>query len=942
MIEIAPVSNAAQAQGKDGSQAAPRTVACVYSSTAPKPPSALRNTSAQQEKRDVVTHPKRQAGMVGRIETHTRLSSTAGFAQRGAIKHERLFTTDIDCSTRQFAVHRRENVERPITPPAVFPTANPVSAGKKRYDGSGSFSIIPPLFKEYCPARIMPRCVELSTIGSNVMDAKPICWDQRKYQEKLQLDQNETADLPDQAGTTAVNSHLPESSNRGQRVQDRATVERAAQNRAHHFWKLEVTLDLIKRTSLYKIFVRFCDYRTRIQLVVSTADFIVKALENDYSPLQPVPALGHHPLTWMLSIPNINFSCKELSNHYSDTVGSSAGEVESTSGGEAEDVSGIDAQEDVRNELAHYLRTPEDRAIFQLLTAMHNGEGRKSGVAALLDIIMALLHKPSVKPLDMEEFGVTMGAVCTELRREISLMHTIIKRLMARVEKRKNMVTKDWVRTMGTITRPHGELPQLTGYHVPTEFEIGLLLDAQTGALEDPIISFTGVNLKEEDIEMWFRFIKDFHVTGVSVLKVEHVVESVALVMAQVSAPVTLQETAYEIFGYNGAFSKKVQVNEINLHACPAIKSTRLPEDGPRGEQTSIHSGRSVASSPSPIQPVSDLAHSLFALDVLGHDPFHTHHDLDFALEEITRLLRCAFHFCLERRKEDQCYNESTCVGEKEKAEALLAVYASWAQELENLLEYMWTAELRVANVHFIHSLLREHAPQLYNTFREEHRTYLRGRPPAKKLDTFTALVEKYNPLQDRTVNVYIASDVQRRYPKNFLIMSVCHEGFAQLKECENMVFWLMIKLYSSAVKAHKEKQRSTKKITAPHPTILKGPLLINHERIESLTTPGYHLNEKANPLLLPHCSKPIQILLWVEKLVGCPLRVRPTAEMGNLPSSPRPIGEMSPYHSRTTALNAKGPTGGKSEAQYGAVMDSFVVTDYLRQLYQAPETVKQ
>eukprot|EP00796_Vickermania_ingenoplastis_P012029 gene12029-8282_t len=818
-------------------------------------------------------------------------------------------TADVDCFQERITMKQGRHVPHPLGLPSIFPSC-----------GCGQETA---LFRGPSAKRVVPRSVELAHLGQETACAKPICWEVRKREERLKQDVQDTCDLQD---SEYPSEPTPEPDHKIVFGTIRE-MERAARNRQNQLWKLQMALQLIKRTSLYKLFVRMCDYRTRLQLIIREADFILKALENDMSPLQPPLVLGYHPLIWILSSGNTNFSYKDLSSPFME------GNEESSA-------------------LSHYLRTQQDMSIFTILTEMVRGE--KSGFAALLDAMFAVMTRPPMKPLDMAEFRQVMVNVSTELRHHISLMQIVLDRLQARVERRRKgqtkemqgqeerrraaatgakdpepEVKKEWTQTQAEFCTPHGTQAQLEGYHVPTEYEISLLLDAYTGALEDPTTTFTGVELKIEEVEVWFRFVKDFHVTGVSVLKVEHILESVAVVMAEVCAPVVLPDAAYEIFGYNGILSKQVEIEEVNLFGCPALKSTRLPEDPIKpGDLDGISSSKgSQRGKESPGD--ADLAHSLFALDVLGHDPLRVHHDLDFALEEIMQLLELASKICLERRAEDQRYREATCVGEKAKAEATAQLHAAWAKETAELLDYMRKAELRVANVHFIHSLLREHAPEMYKAFQEEHRTYLTGKPPSKKLETFTALVERYNPFPNRLVNSYLHSEVQKKYPKNFFIMAICHESYAQLKECENVVFWIMIKHYTAAVKAHKQKMRHNNRIPQTQSIPPKAALLIDHERIEHLTTPGYHLNERANPLLLPHCPKAVQILAWLDKLVRKPLR-NYSLSVGSGPAiDPKNLGVSQSNLNLSARLREKKE---EETARYG-VMDCFIVTDYCRQL---------
>lgn len=895
-----------------------------YPTTILHPNSILRQPSAVRQHRritklhEVQTTSGQRATLQTRPESMRRpLRGRTGMAATTNNSNTSI-TADVDCFEERITMRQSNHVKRPIELPSIFP------AGEME----------PLLFRGASSQRVVPRSVELSRIGADTTEAKPLCWDQRKREEdQLQdlLDTLQLGEPPEESGPVAA-PPSPDQATAFGTIAERAM---AAKNREHQLWKLQMALQLIKRTSLYKLFVRMCDYRTRLQLIVREADFIVKALDNDMTPLQPTLVLGYHPLIWILSSGNINFSYKDLNSHYMEV----SAEQESVSAENEESMPSLAHDTTPRSAISHYLRTPDDLSIFNMLAEMSELE-EKSGVAALLDAMFAVMTKPPMKPLDMAEFRQVMVGVSTELRKQISLMQLVLDRLQLRVERRKNILSREWLQTRAEFSTTHGTQAQLEGYHVPTEYEISLLLDGCCGAFEEPITTFTGVQLKIEEVEVWFRFVKDFHVTGVSVLKVEHILESVAIVMAEVSAPVGLPDTAYEIFGYNGIHSKKVDIEEVNLFGCPAIKSTRLPEDPVKaGDLAVISETKGSERAKEALKGDVQLAHSLFALDVLGHDPLRVHHDLDFALEEIVQLLELARKICLERRAEDQRYREATCVGEEKKAEATNQLHATWAKETADLLDYMWKAELRMANVHFIHSLLREHAPQMYKAFQEEHRTYLSGRPPSKKLETFTALVERYNPFPNRVVSSYLQSEVQKKYPKNFFIMAICHESYAQLKECENMVFWIMIKHYTAAVKAYKQKLRHSNRIPQNQAVPPKAALLIDHERIEHLTTPGYHLNEKANPLLLPQCPKSIQILSWLEKLVGLPLR---SYSVGSEAAGATNRGSISVRS--TSRLNLGAMTGKLKEkkeveeaGRYG-VMDCFIVSDYHRQLYKAPE----
>lgn len=883
-----------------------------YPSTVLHPSSVLRRPSAVKQHRritklrDMQTASGEKATIYSRPDSmrHVMRLKRAPSAEGGG-----WITADVDCFEEKITMRQSHHVPRPLELPSIFPATN--------YGGTV-------LFKNTEEKRFVPRSVVLSHIGENVKNASPVCWEQKKREERLDVDCHDTLLLEDTKhadGDPMVNG-LAGTSDGIDREMATAT-----QNRQHQLWKLQMALQLIKRASLYKLFVRYCDYRTRVQLVVREADFIIKALDNDMSPLQPTPVLGYHPLVWILSIENINFSYKDLSSHYVE-VSEEAEQSE-----EEFDDDNLDLTHDStpRSVMLHYLRTAGDQAIFNMLTEMALPE-EKSAVASLLDFMFYVMVKPPMKPLDMTEFRQVMVNFSTELRKQISYMQSILNRLKLRVEKKKSALSKEWLQTRAEFCSPHGDQAQLEGYHVPTEYEIGILLDGYIGELEEPTTTFTGVELTIEEVEVWFRFIKDFHVTGVSILKIEHILESVAIVMSEVSAPLDLPDSAYEIFGYNGILSKHVDIDEVNIAGCPALKATRLPGDDVRpGDAGVISDVKGSARAKEGNKDHTDLAHSLFALDVLGHNPLRVHHDLDFALEEIIQLVELARRICVERRSEDQRYREATCVNEVKNATA--ALHAAWAKETEGLLEYMRRAELRVANVHFIHNLLRDHAPQMYKAFQEEHRTYLNGRPPSKKLQSFTELVERYNPFPNLRANAYLYSEVQKKYPKNFYIMAVCHESYAQLKECEDIVFWIMIKHYTAAVKAHRMKMRHNNRIPPTQPAHSKTPLLIDHERIEGLTTPGYHLNEKANPLLLPNAPKAIQVLSWLEKLVGFSLRSHSVGGQSTMSAT----GQRSTQHSRSTSI-AKLKEKRLAESVQHGVMDYFIVTDYYRQLYEAPE----
>lgn len=1068
-------------------------------------------------------------------------------------------TADVDCEAAILALRKSDRVQRPSVIPAVFP----------------STTLEPSLlFKGFHPLRCPPRSVALSRrMARPPKDAKPVSWERHKRSEQEKQDVDDTKKL---AAVKVGISALPRSHSLSTEYEDHHPVaekkKKTKRNREHQVWKLQLALQLIKHTNLYKLFVRLCDYRTRIHLLMQQADFIVKSLDNDVGNLeQPTSVLGYHPLVWMLSISTPTFTSKDLTTHFtvpggvthtttthrqSSVVASaaptSASELpvlkgvtssfrkpEDASserreqpplpplGAEMNSISNVDdgkqptvlSPQSPRSSILPYLRSEEDRAIFHLLSQIgvsylpqsasggkNSGSGKepKSGVAVLLDILLTVMTKPPMKPLNMEEFHRVLTETSRILCQEMVLMQVVLNRLQERITKRKNTLAKDFLRGCSNFSSPHvkpDEVLKSVMYDVPTELELLLLENPQLlprntvtwpsksssnlstvenhsnpqqmiGAPANTMTVKTrnavGINTERtvEEVELWFRFVGNFHVTGVSTLKVEHVIESVAVIMADVSAPLLLPECAYQIWGYNGIYSKEIDAKDILISSCPAIQATRLPEDdlekemkvtenetkeylschgcgegegnsgfsktegnGKRSEEKRFSSALSrtmlktrgvetgaqssvfskhcssiamkeelvckgeeikLKTDLSSLYYNTNLSCALFALDVLGHDPLHVHHDLEFALEEISQLLHYARTLCAERRIENQVYRENTCVHDKEKRHELDALLSLWTKEMKALLDFMWRGELRVGNVHFIHSLLKEHAPNMYQGFQEEHRIYLSGYLPSFSGETFSSLVSRYNPFQQCTASNYVRSDVQKNYPNNFLIMAVCHESLAQLKECENIVYWVMIKHYRTAMKAFREK---TKRLEGLHsqPIPPKGPLIFDPERMETATTPGYHLNEKANPLLLPHCSTAIQILSWLEKLVGYHFRhFTPHGQSSNSSDwvkssggdgkaqlrggrqdSIRRLSGVS--HSRTSSTSSsvshmgvddvgsetemnqfdstrsmmlrtmKGAGGfqGKPERTLtkSGVMDCFIVTNYGRQLYEAPES---
>lgn len=1112
-------------------------------------------------------------------------------------------TADVDCGAGVMALRKSHRVQRPATIPEVFPSPQEEP------------SI---LFRGFHPLRCPPHCVALSCrVAKAAKDPHPVAWERRKRLEQAKQDAEDTKCLPPiRDDVTSHPKPFPVSLEAEERVENaRLEKETGVQNREHQFWNLQLSLQLIKRTNLYKLFVRLCDYYTRIYLLMQQADFIVKALENDVGNLQQPPlVLGYHPLVWMLSIPNANVSCKDLITHFTDlggarnntsvrrrssvgtalnasmdfhdaTIPGSRGREDSIAGAggmqkaegspppfllpqrtAAESLHGMeDGRTDgfpsqtssPRSSVLHYLRSDEDRAIFHLLSQIglshlqdatvggrrsgaahpHSVVGQKSGVAVLLDTLLSVMTKPPMKPLNLEEFHRILTDVSNVLQQEMILMQVVLHRLQERMTRRKNSLTKDFLRFCSQMSQPHVKPEEVLNhvvYEVPTELELllleypevqvdgnGTVGNAKDGLLPstintalgkalitssplDHVVSPRTMTVKlgggagmiaertVEEVDLWFRFVHNFHVTGVSTLKVEHVLESVTVIMADVCAPLLLPECGYQIFGYNGVHAKKIDVGAISLPACSALHATRLPEDerrekeeGKDGEnpefpsyssssppsshevrrersgsgikgrgceimggggaggganyrtssqpkrirsalsRSTLQSNRSASREVTPVIPTQrraskgedgvgstkqrwyeesnpsfvfqslDLSCALFALDVLGHDPLHVHHDLEFALEEIAQLLEYAKTLCVERRVENQRYREATCVHDQEKKRELDTLHSVWEKEMNELLDFMWKGELRVGNVHFIHSLLREHAPHLYKAFQQEHRIYLCGYAPSTSGETFSSLVPRYNPFRQRTASRYVQSEVQKNYPNNFLIMAVCHESLAQLKECENIAFWIMIKHYKGAMKAfHDKVKRSEGHQDQPIP--VKGPLLMGPERMEQVTVPGYHLNEQANPLLLPHCSKAIQILSWLEKLVGYRLRHfsshpgsanvpdwvrnrsgnrevslsaggRRQGSMHRLSATIRSLASSTCSSVRQgsrddgrrdleignadstksimlrTVKGEDGMGGRKSEkpiTQYG-VMDCFISTDYNRQLYQAPENQK-
>lgn len=1092
---------------------------------------------------------------------------------RGQVWHtpDATLTADVDCGAAVMAMRRSHRVQRPAMLPSVFPS--PLQEPSL-------------LFRGFHPLRITPHCIALCRrIARAPKDPKPLSWERRKRKEQEEQDAQDTKALPGiSTRTSSPPLCAPVPMEKDKPYDTMVEKELADRNREHQFWKLQLALQLIKRTNLYKLFVRSCDYRTRIHLLLQQADFVVKSLENDVGNLQQPPlVLGYHPLVWMLSIPNANFTCKDLLTHFTDLGGarnstsmhrhSSVGAISpspmDTPGrrsvalprgevlvtprhtaspppllppssygpnpglGDRKHDTFSTPQTSPRSSILHYLRTDEDRAIFQLLSqtglshvphsaggggAPHARVEQKSGVAVLLDTLLTALTKPPMKPLYLEEFHRVLNDVSEVLRKEMRLMQVVLNRLQERIAKRKNTLTKDVLRACSQYSQPHVQpdaVLESVVYHVPTELELLLLeypdLQPESEAaggeegtkpgahstanvgkfgmkcgsmLPSSALPVTTMTVKErspvgihtertlEEVELWFRFVRNFHVTGVSTLKVEHVLESVAVIMADVCAPLLLPECAHQLFGYNGVYAKEIAAAGVAMTACPSLKATRLPEDpipeeereeegkaqndrgaypshswskrecsatsskgrGLEGSAGSLRKricslvsrgtvwstsgeftvsnasttiarqsaksregkmgARKPASAPShPTFQYSsiDLSCGLFALDVLGHDPLHVHHDLEFALEEIAQLLEYARTLCIERRVETQLYREATCVHDQGKRHELNALHMLWTKETDELLHFMWKGELRVGNVHFIHSLLREYAPNMYKAFQEEHRIYLSGYLPSVSGELFSSLVARYNPFRQRTASKYVQSEVQKNYPTNFLIMAVCHESLAQLKECENIVFWVMLKYYKAAMKAYREKM---KRLEGPQeqPIPPKGPLLFDPERIEAVTIPGYHLNEKANPLLLPHCSKAIQILSWLEKLVGYPVRRFTTSgatstvpewikkrhgDAEGQQSAGRPEGGLGRLsltsHTRASSISSSlqqgisedlrregedgqadstksimlrtlkgaGALEGKPEkniTQYG-VMDCFIVTDYKRQLYEAPES---
>lgn len=1114
----------------------------------------------------------------GRSERKAKLSQTASveFAARGdtSADAQRMrnhtsgnfqrapspLTADVDCEAAILALRKRDRVQRPSVIPPVFP----------------STTLEPSLlFKGFHPLRCPPRSVALSRrMARPPKDTKPVSWERHKRSEQEKQDVDDTKRL---AAIKVGIAALPCSHSSSTEYEDHhsAAVEKknTKRNREHQVWKLQLALQLIKRTNLYKLFVRLCDYRTRIHLLMQQADFIVKALDNEVGNLeQPTLVLGYHPLVWMLSISSPTFTSKDLTTHFtvpggvtntttthrqSSVVVSAAAPPSATEPPVSKGVSSsfrkpeeapsqrregipfpplkaaidpfsnlegekqpsvLSPPQSPRSSILPYLRSDEDRAVFHLLSQIgvsylphattggkNSGSGKepKSGVAVLLDILLAVMTKPPMMPLNMEEFHRVLTDTSHVLRREMILMQVVLNRLQERITKRKNTLAKEFLRGCSNFFRPHvkpDEVLKNVMYDVPTELELLLvenpqLLGSRTAtwpSKKSPNLaaveshsnphqmnvavrntmtvktrSTVGINTERtvEEVELWFRFVSNFHVTGVSTLKVEHVLESVAVIMADVSAPLLLPECAYQIWGYNGIYSKEIGPKDSLIFSCPTIQATRLPEDDleedmdvtgrEKKEYLSCHecsegrgkSGlskaeinrggseekknssarsrtmvatcgaqtgaqRSISSKHHPslhtkeelvckreeIKIKSDLSSlyystnlscALFALDVLGHDPLHVHHDLEFALEEISQLLHYARTLCAGRRVENQIYRENTCVHDQEKRHELEALLSLWDKEMDVLLDFMWRGELRVGNVHFIHSLLKEHAPNMYQGFREEHRTYLSGYLSNVSGETFSSLVSRYNPFRQCTTSNYVRSDVQKNYPNNFLIMSVCHESLAQLKECENIVYWVMIRHYRAAMKAYREK---VKRLEGLHAQQIppKGPLIIDPERMETATTPGYHLNEKANPLLLPHCSTAIQILSWLEKLVGYQFRhftphgqssnssdwVKSgcgdgkTQLRGGRQESIRRLSGIS--HSRTSSTSSsvshvgvddvgretennqydstrstmlrtvKGACGfqGKTERTLtkSGVMDCFIVTNFNRQLYEAPE----